>query len=74
MRKIKEILRLHLLGGVASTRRIGLAVGCGKSAVAGCLRRALAAGLMDWAAIEVLDETTLEQRLYPAKTTGRVPR
>ena len=74
MRKIKEILRLHLLGGVASTRRIGLAVGCGKSAVAECLRRALAAGLMDWAAIEVLDETTLEQRLYPAKTPGRVPR
>ena len=39
MRKIKEILRLHLRGGVASTRRIGLAVGCGKSAVAECLRR-----------------------------------
>lgn len=74
MHKTKEILRLHLLGAVASTRGIGLAVGCGKSAVAECLRRAIAAGLTDWAAVEALDETELEQRLYPAKTTGRVPR
>jgi len=51
MRKIKEILRLRLLGGITSARRISLAVGCGKSAVAECLRRAVAAGLTDWAAV-----------------------
>jgi len=74
MRKIKDILRVRLLGGVASARRIGLAVGCGKSAVAECLRRAVAAGLTDWAAVEALDETALEQRLYPAKSGSRLPR
>jgi len=74
MRKIKEILRLRLLGGIAGARRIGLAVGCGKTAVAECLRRAVAAGLTDWAAVEALDETALEQRLYPAKCGVRLPR
>jgi hypothetical protein len=43
MRKIKEILWLRLLGGVGGARRIGLSVGCGKTAVAECLRRATAA-------------------------------
>jgi transposase len=73
MRKIKEILRLHLLGGIGGARRIGLAVGCGKSAVAECLQRATAAGLTHWAAVEALDEAALEQRLYPAKAGGRSP-
>jgi hypothetical protein len=71
MRKIKEILRLRLLGGITGARRIGLAVGCGKSAVAECLRRATAAGLAHWAAVEALDETALEQRLYPAQSGRR---
>ena len=66
MHKIKDILRLHLLGGVTSCRRIGRAVGCGKTAVAECLRRATAAGLMTWEAVAALDEDTLERRLYPA--------
>ena len=48
MHKIKDILRLHLLGGVTSCRRIGRAVGCGKTAVSQCLQRAAAAGLMTW--------------------------
>ncbi len=76
MRKIKEVLRLHLLGGVASCRRIGRAVGCGKTAVADCLRRAAAAGLGRWEDVEGLDEEALEQRLYPGggKPAGRVPR
>jgi transposase len=74
MRKIKEILRLRLLGGISSARRIGLAVGCGKTAVAECLRRAVAAGLTDWVVIEVLDETALEQRLYPTNCGVRLPR
>ena len=66
MHKIKDILRLYLLGGVTSCRRIGGAVGCGKTAVAECLRRASAAGLMTWETVAALDEDALEQRLYPA--------
>jgi hypothetical protein len=66
MNKIKEILRLHLLGGVMSCRRIGRAVGCGKTAVAECLQRAAAAGLGSWDAVAPLDEEALETRLYPA--------
>src|SRR5690606_7877311 len=74
MRKIKEILRLRLLGGISGARRIGLAVGCGKTRVAECRLRATAAGLTDWAAVEALDEPALEQRLYPAKSGVRLPR
>jgi transposase len=74
MRKIKEILRLRLLGGISGARRIGAVVGCGKTAVAQCLQRAAAAGLSDWASVEALDETSLEQRLYPAKPGGRAAR
>lgn len=66
MHKIKDILRLHLLGGVASCRRIGRAVGCGKTAVAECLQRAAAAGLTTWETVAALDEEALERRLYPA--------
>lgn len=73
MRKIKEILRLRLLGGITGTRRIGLAVGCGKSAVSECLQRATVAGLTDWTSVEALDEEALEQRLYPTKAASRSP-
>jgi transposase len=66
MRKIKDILRLHLLGGVTSCRRIGLAVGCGKTAVSQCLQRAAAAGLTRWEAVAELEEEALERALYPA--------
>lgn len=65
MRKIKDILRLHLVGGVSSCRQLARAAGCGKSAVADCLRRAAAAGLDRWETIAALDESDLEQRLYP---------
>jgi transposase len=64
MHKIKDILRLHLLGGMTSCRQIGRAVGCGKTAVASCLQRAAEAGLTTWAAVEALDEAALERRLY----------
>jgi transposase len=66
MQKIKDILRLHLLGGVQICRRMARAVGCGKSAVSDCLRRARVAGLLDWAQVAGLDELQLSQRLYPA--------
>jgi len=76
MHKIKDILRLHLLGGVTSCRRIGRAVGCGKTAVSTCLQRAAEAGLSTWDAVDGLDEEALERRLYPAaaatkRTSGR---
>ena len=75
MRKTKDILRLHLLAGVTSCRQIGRAAGCGKTAVAECLRRASAAGLTSWELVEGLDEDELEQRLYPAtvKPSSRAP-
>jgi hypothetical protein len=56
MRKIKDLLRLHLLGGVGSCRQLARAAGCGKTAVSDCLRRAAVAGLRDWEAVEPLDE------------------
>ena len=75
MRQIKTILRLHFAGGVGSCRVLARAVGAGKSAVADCLRRAKAAGLSSWAAIESLDEAALEARLYPSGPQAqRAPR
>ena len=56
MLKIKDVLRLHLLGGLTSCRRIGRAVGCGKTAVAECLQRAAAAELTSWETVAGLDE------------------
>jgi transposase len=66
MQKIKDVLRMHLLGGVGSCRQMARAVGCGKSAVADCLRRARLANLTDWASVAALDEVELSRRLYPA--------
>lgn len=73
MHKIKDILRLHLLGGVTSCRRISRAVGSGKSAVSTCLQRAAEAGLSTWEAVEALDEEALEQRLYKGKSASAKP-
>jgi hypothetical protein len=66
MQKIKDVLRLHLLGGVDSCRQLARAVGCGKSAVADCLRRAKVANLSSWTLVAELDEAELSRRLYPA--------
>src|SRR5579863_2634347 len=66
MQKIKDVLRLHLLGGVDSCRQLARAVGCGKSAVADCLRRAKVANLSTWLLVAGLDEAELSRRLYPA--------
>ena len=73
MRKTREILRLHLVGGVASRRQVARAMGCSKTAVSDCLRRAAAAGLSAWEAIEALDEEELERRLYPSAREGGAP-
>ena len=72
MQKIKDVLRLRLLGGIGSCRQLARATGCGKSAVADCLRRAAAAGLNDWQAVASLDENELERRLYPKVSGGSV--
>src|SRR6202165_6326682 len=66
MQKIKDVLRLHLVGGVGSCRQLARAVGCGKSAVADCLRRAKVANLSSWTLVAELDEAELSRRLYPA--------
>ena len=73
MRKIREVLRPHLVGGVASRRQVARAMGCSKTAVSDCLRRAAAAGLNAWEAIEALDEEELEKRLYPSAREGGAP-
>jgi hypothetical protein len=78
MQKIKDVLGLHLAGGVTSRRQLARIIGCGKTAVSGCLRRAHVAGLRQWPAVECLDEQELERRLHPNQANtqleGRRPR
>jgi transposase len=69
MQKIKDILRLHWVGGINSRRQLARATGCGKTAVSECLRRAAVAGLTGWEAVEALDEEELEKRLYPIRVS-----
>ena len=64
MRKIKDVLRLHWVGGVSSGRQLPRAAGCGKSAVTDCLQPAAAAGLDRWETIAELDEEALERRWH----------
>ena len=71
MRKTREILRLHLVGGVASRRQVARAMGCSKTAVSDCLRRAAAAGLSAWEAIEALDGALAIDPGYPAALLNR---
>lgn len=73
VRKIKDLLRLHLVGGVGGRRRLAAAIGCSKTAAADCLRRAAIAGLMRWELIAELDEEELEKRLYPSAREGGAP-
>ncbi len=73
VRKIKDLLRLHLVGGVSSCRQLGRSMGCSKTAASDCLRRAAAAGLTSWEAIAALDEGELEKRLYPSARDGGAP-
>ena len=61
MRKIRDVLRFHFVGGVRSSRKIGRAVGCGKTAVLELLRRAPALGMNSWGDVEALDDEALER-------------
>jgi transposase len=73
VRKIKDLLRLQLVAGMSSRRQLARAVGCSKTAVSDCLRRAAVAGLTSWEAVEELDEAELEKRLYPSAREGGAP-
>jgi transposase len=65
MRKIRELLRLKFDLRL-SERKIALALSISRSAVAECLQRAAAAGVL-WPLPDTLDDAQLEQRLYPLK-------
>ena len=66
MRKIREILRLkHYCN--CSIREISKSCGIGRGTVGDYLNRAKAAGL-SWPLPEHLNDTTLEQRLFPSLT------
>jgi len=73
VRKIKDVLRLRLVAGLSSRRQLARAVGCSKTAVSDCLRRAAVAGLNSWEIIDGLDEAELEKRLYPSAREGGAP-
>ena len=63
MRKIREILRLKYTSQL-SNREIAKSCSTARSTVAGCLERAANAGL-SWPLPDALDDTALEQLLYP---------
>ena len=69
MRKIREVLRLYLVAQM-TLRAIARSVRCSPSTVGEYVRRAEAAGLHEWAAVEALDEVALERRLYPPAPPG----
>jgi transposase len=73
MRKIRDILRLHFLGEVRSSRKIGRAVGCGKTAVLELLRRAPALGMKTWTDVDSIDDEALERLFYPELLSSRGP-
>ena len=61
MRKIKDVLRLKL-DAQLSHERIAASLGISKGVVAKYVSAAVAAGL-DWAQVQLLDETALQHRL-----------
>ena len=69
MRKIREVLRLYLVAQM-TLRAIARSVRSSPSTVGEYVRRAEAAGLHEWAAVEALDEVALERRLYPPAPPG----
>jgi len=73
MRKIRDVLRFHFVGGVRSSRKIGRAVGCGKTTVLELLRRAPALGMNSWADVQALNDEALERLFYPELLSTRGP-
>jgi hypothetical protein len=72
VKKIKDLLRLHLVGGVRSRRQLGRAIGCSKTAASDCVRRAEVAGLNAWEAIAELDEGRSGCTRAPARAVHRL--
>jgi transposase len=68
MRQITEVLRLKW-GQDLSQRQIAQSLGISRPAIAEYLRRAEQAGL-SWPLPEALDETAVEQLLFPARPTS----
>lgn len=66
MRRIKDVLRLQAAG--LSRRQVAKSCGIARSTVAEYLKRAEAAGL-SWPLPASLDDTELEQRLFPPPVT-----
>ncbi len=62
VRKIREVLRLKAAD--VSNRKIADAIGCSRSSVERCLKRAAQAGI-GWPLPDELDDAELEARLYP---------
>jgi hypothetical protein len=62
MRKLKDVLRLKLVGG-QSHQEIATGLGIAKGSVTKYTGLAASAGL-DWGAIDAMSETDLEQRLF----------
>lgn len=71
MKQIREILRLRLEVGIQSMRKIGLAVGVGKSAVADYLKEAHRLGVSSFEQVSELSEGDLEQLFAPAVIVKR---
>lgn len=72
MRKIRQVLRLHYESKL-SRREIARSLGLSRDAVADYLTRAAAARI-GWPIVPEIDDTELEQRLFPpapASKTGR---
>lgn len=68
MRSIREILRLKAEG--VPDREIAASVGCARSTLCECLKRARVAGI-SWPLPEELDEAALVARLYPGTALKR---
>jgi len=72
MRKIREVLRLKWSAQI-SNREIAKSCAIARSSVAGCLERAANAGL-SWPLPEGMDDSVLEQLLYPPVIGCESPR
>src|SRR5262249_60778283 len=73
MRIIREILRQKWQLG-RSNRAVARSVGLSVGAIGGTLHRARAAGLVTWAAVEVVSDDVLAARLYARRAGAwRVP-
>ena len=71
MREIKEVLRQKGLG--RSHRQIAESLKISAGAVGETMRRARAAGLTEFTAVEALPPSELEARLYPSTATVKRP-